>query len=143
MTHYETITKINRWYSTAGTFDPTRGNIENLLRARRKLVGAMADLGRDVAEFKAQAEGAYFQRKRNYAAAKAGARQKDLTVSDAEDVAQVGTREAQDAEIEANRQYLEARNLFETVRETLNALATEIRILEQEYQKANYQPQNR
>jgi len=138
--HYDTIAKVVEWYRSEKHFDPTKRNIEYLLAARRRLVGALMDLGQDIADLKAGAEAAYFNRKNHFAGAVIAKRKEGETATDAQNAAQVEGDNLQQLEVDANAAYIAAKNLKDTVQEVLNAIAGDLRILEYEYQKANYQP---
>lgn len=111
--------------------------LEELLYTRRRLTYYNSFLGEFVSELKGDKKRAHFLRKQNFSKLKKQFRE-SMSATDAELEAQVRNKELEEKEAQAEQDYEGAVNLREDVKECLNALATDIKHLEDLRKRINY-----
>jgi len=136
MTYLEEITKGIEWYRRIDA-KPERELIEKLIKLRRRIACNLYLMRQDVADAKAEKEKAYFNRKKHFSDRFLALKAEGWSATDAEKRAQMDNAKHQDNETAAIRHYEQMRVLVSAVGEVLNALSTDIRVLEEEYRRSS------
>ena len=133
------IIRITEWYRGIDShIESSRKNIDALLKARRLLAANQVDLAYVVASAKEARDKAVFARKQSYSAKVIGHRENGLTVGESEHKANIETETHREIERGAEKAFEQAKLIYQSVNDILNAIAGDIRLLQYEYEKTNY-----
>ena len=137
---HQVISDCLRWYrANQDTVFLAAQHYQPLLQTRRKLSLALQTLTKEASRAKFEKENSYFTRKKEFAKAVNENRESGMSKADAELMVAKSDRFEQwtDAEVADAAVYENAKLLFDTVKEVLNSLSSDIRSIEEEAKRIN------
>lgn len=134
------INTITEWYrGQPDHITSSRKNIDALLKARRMLSANMVKFAEVVSFAREARDAAVFARKKAYSTKVLERRSEGLTFAESEHKATIETETHREIERGAEKSYENAKLIYQSVGDVLNAIAGDLKILQYEYEKINYQ----
>lgn len=127
------IQRILDWHQQFAEMEFPAGGLQILMQARAKLARFNEDLGRYKSELETIKLETEYKRRRIKDTLLLKYRKDGMTISEAQAQARVDSETYDNLHVEATRDYKDVCALYDTVNQTLNAMAGERSHLEQEY----------